>query len=403
MATRKTSDWISSYLKYTERSEPPTSYKEWVAISVIASVLQRKCFLNWGELVFYPNMYVVLVGPSGKCRKGTAMGVGASILREIGIKMTAEAITREALIRDLSKSADTISDPNTGKTVLHSSLTIFSQELTVFLGYNNSQLLSDLTDWYDCRERWTYRTKNMGEDDIIGVWVNLIGATTPELIQSTLPRDAIGGGLSSRIIFVYEDKKSKSVPTPFLTKEDMELREDLLHDLEQISMISGPFEVTDQFVTRWIDWYMAHEKTPRFTDQRFAGYVERRPNHIMKLCIILSASERNDRVVTKEILDRAIDLLERTERKMQNVFSGYGQSSSADVMNRVMVLIGREGEITREEIMNQLYYDLEDSKHLDRILQSLEAMNYCRVIIADKGVVRVKYVKSDVNDARGFN
>jgi len=114
-------------------------------------------------------MYIVLVGPSGKCRKGTAMGFGMKFLREMGIKMAAESTTREALCRDLKQSNDTKVDISTGDLQLHSSLTIYSQELTVFLGYNNQALMSDLTDWYDCRDAWTYRTKNQGTDDIVGV------------------------------------------------------------------------------------------------------------------------------------------------------------------------------------------------------------------------------------------
>ena len=77
-------------------------------------------------------MYIVLVGPSG-CRKGTAMGPGYSFLRKVGAKLSAEATTREALIGSLELCKDTSVAPD-GTSYDHSSLTIFSQELTVFLG-----------------------------------------------------------------------------------------------------------------------------------------------------------------------------------------------------------------------------------------------------------------------------
>jgi hypothetical protein len=347
--SRSNKDWITSFKDYTANSEPPDLYKEWVAISVIASALQRKCYLEWGPLTFYPNMYVVLVGPSGKCRKGTAMGPGYKFLRDIGSNLAAEAITREALIRELKNCSATHIDPVDSSVSMHASLTIFSPELTVFLGYNNLQLMSDLTDWYDCRDRWTYRTKNMGTDEIVGVWVNLIGATTPELIQSTLPRDAIGGGLSSRIIFVYEEKKGKIVPAPFLTDKEVALREGLLSDLERIGMMSGTFKVDQDFVDLWIEWYTAQEDNPPFDDQRFAGYFERRPNHVLKLSMILSASEGDSQILTKKILERAIDVLTRTEKKMPYTFSGYGKSEISEVMSRVMAFIANAGETTFEE------------------------------------------------------
>ena len=209
MSGRLIPDWIDGFLEYTSNSEPPASYKLWTAISILSAVMQRKVFLEWGPLTFYPNMYVVLVGPSGKCRKGTAMSFAEDFLLDMDqVHLAAESITREALIRTLSETTDNV-EIAPGNLQFHSSLTIFAPELTVFLGYNNFQLMSDITDWYDCRRKWTYRTKNMGTDVIDGVYVSLFGATTPELIRTTLPLDAIGGGLTSRMIFVYEPNKGK--------------------------------------------------------------------------------------------------------------------------------------------------------------------------------------------------
>ena len=351
MAKRRLKDWISSFIEYNRNSEPPELYKEWVAISLIASVLQRKCYLPWGDLTFYPNMYIVLVGPSGKCRKGTAMSPGLSLLRELGITMSAEAITREALIRELRKSNKTDIEQESGKTNIHASLTIYSQELTVFLGYNNVQLMSDLTDWYDCRDQWTYRTKNMGTDKIVGVWVNLIGATTPELLQTTLPRDAIGGGLTSRMIFVYASKKSRVIAAPFLTEKETLLREEMLIDLELIGTMKGAFTVTPEFLEIYVPWYEGQEGSPPFEDFRFSGYFERRPAHLLKLCVILSASSRNDRKITAEIFERALKLMEKTEQPMPYAFSGIGKSEHADVLARVSAFIASKGETTMKDIL----------------------------------------------------
>ena len=101
---RELEDWISAYLKYTENTEPPISYHTWTAISLIAGALQRKVYMPWGHDIIYPNMYIVLIGPSGRARKGTAMNIGKDILKDIVISMTSESITREALIRDMKEA-----------------------------------------------------------------------------------------------------------------------------------------------------------------------------------------------------------------------------------------------------------------------------------------------------------
>jgi hypothetical protein len=374
---RRLDDWITSYLAYTDNTEPPTMYHEWIALSVIAGVLQRKCFLRFGMLTWYPNLYVVLVGPSGRCRKGTAMSIGADFLRQMGVKMAAEAITREALIQELA-AATTDAFIN-GQAVKHASLTIYSQELTVFLGYNNLALLSDVTDWYDCRDVWTYRTKKSGTDEIVGVWVNLIGATTPSLIREALPRDAIGGGLASRIIFVYEEEKRQTVPCTFLTSDQENIYKDLIYDLTEIMLMEGQFKVSPDFITRWVDWYEHADKNPKFTDPNFEGYETRRANHVMKLCIILSASTRDDMIIDAAVLDRAVDLLERTEEKMPRVFAGYGASPLAETMTRMMDFIARRGSVTEREIAASFYADVPDRQILFKMFETMKSMGFCTI------------------------
>ncbi len=398
MSERHCSDWLDGFMDYTENSEPPASFRLWTGISVLSAALQRKCKLEWGSLTFYPNMYVVLVAPSGKARKGTAMGFGSELLEEISVKMAAESITREALILELKNATDNVQiEP--GVLEFHSSLTIFAPELTVFLGYNNHQLMSDLTDWYDCRNRWIYRTKHMGVDEINGVYVTLFGATTPELVRTTLPLDAIGGGLTSRMIFVYESRKGKVVPDPFQSDEALILKQRLKVDLERIHTLKGTFKVTSSFVDKWTEWYIAQEDHPPFEDHRFAGYIERRPNHVMKLAMIVNASRSDKMIITKDDLDRAIAIIEFTERKMVHTFSGVGRSQHADVTTRVMQEVAVKKEIPMSTLLNMFYFDT-DKKTLETIVETLRSMKFVTTSGIGKEMV-VKYAnerETETND-----
>jgi hypothetical protein len=377
--SRKLGDWLDSYLEFTNNSEPPELFHIWTAISTVAAALQRKCIMNWGKLRFYPNMYIVLVAPSGKARKGTAMGYGKDFLSKLGVKMAAESITREALVREIMNAADSIINEETGEMSFHSSLTIFAPELVVFLGYNQQQLMMDLTDWYDCGHgpdgKWTYRTKTQGTDELTGVWVNMIGATTPELLRSCLSMDAIGGGLTSRIVFVYEEDKRKSCPAPFLSPEEQRLEEALYYDLEQIHLLKGQFKPSSDFIDLWVDWYVKQDRRVVFEDPHLAPYCERRPVHVMKLSIILNACRTEDMVVTSKDLQRAIDLLERTERKMPRTFSGIGKSPHAEVLSKVMTEVGLLGEVSISDLQRKFYHDA-DARVLDLIIQTLQSMGF---------------------------
>jgi len=397
---RKVGDWIKAFVEYTKNTEAPLLYRQWAAVSSIAACLQRKCSLRWGLDTFFPNMYIVLVGPSG-CRKGTAIKPACNLLMKVpGIEIAAESTTRQALIRDLRRSTNTIFDSDTGKMKFHSSLTIFSEELTVFLGYNNLELISNLVNWYDCGRGeagiWTYDTVSRNKEEVIGIWVNMIGATTPELIQSSLPCDAIGGGLSSRMIYVYEGRKGKSVPLPFLSQQEIALGEDLVSDLEEIVLMTGEFKIHECVIDKYVDWYMYQESHKPFNDPRFSAYFTRRASHVLKLCMIMNAARSNDMIIQEQDFDNALALLEATEKNMPKTFSGMGMSEHSAILSQVMAEISLYGEMRLSQIMQRFYYDA-DRDTMNKILGTLTAMKFCQIVHADgdKGDYTIRRLKDE--------
>ena len=307
------------------------------------------------------------------------------LFRSIGVKLSAEAITREALIRRLKKSGDQIIKD--GTVYLHTSLTIFSEELTVFLGYNNRQLMSDLSDWFDCGDHWVYETKGKGTDEISNIWVSLYGATTPDLLKSALPYDAIGGGLTGRIIFVFKEKKEKIIIAPFKTPDETKLEHILLHDLEIIHMTFGEFKITEDFMESWARWYPHHEKEIIEVDPRFGGYINRRGTHILKLSIIMNISRKGGNLILDKIdFDRAHDVLVRTEDKMFYTFRGVGKSDISDIVSNVMTTIAIRKTITFSTLLS-LHYNDADKDVMKRVIDTLQAMKYCRVVQNNKEII----------------
>ena len=380
---RNLNDWIEGFLQLTENSEPPYLFRKWTAISCIASALQRKCSVDWGtSLKFYPNLFIVLVGPSAT-GKGTAMNPGLDIISEIpAIRMSAQATSLQALIRRLKETNLTDVDMVSGKQTYHSSMTIFSKEFTVFLGYHNSELMAALCDWYDCDRKWSYETISRDKEEITGVWVNLIGGTTPDLIQSSLPIDSIGGGLTSRIIFIYEEKKGKLVTIPTQTPEERELFKLLVYDLEKISLLSGKFKFTPNFVSEWDRWCRYADVNPPFYDSKFDGYVGRRRTHLMKLSMVISASHgQHDLVLSIDDLKTAVKFLEEAEVKMEMVFKGVGKSDISSMINKASAYIiqSKIKEIPFFEFARFFSNDM-DKNMMDRVIRTLEATNTIRYI-----------------------
>lgn len=361
MSSRKVDNWIETYLEYTENSEPPVLFRTWCAVSALAAALQRKCWLNWGlGMDVYPNMFIILVGPPAT-RKGTAMNPAETFIRNAGFPLAASATTKEALIRHLaeSESQTTLAD---GRPYIHSSLSIFSKELTVLIGQSNYGLLSQLTDWFDCANVWNYHTKTAGKDEINNIWVNLIGATTPDLIRTALPMDAIGSGFTSRIVFVYEEKKAKNVPFPAVTQKELELQAKLAYDYEVISHLNGPFVVSQDFRNLWEEYYttVEHEQiVPPAYERYFLGYVERRAIHALKLSMILNAARTDTMYIEGIDLINALTLLKRTEIKMPKTFSGLGKGRDSAVYDGMCALLSREKRMPYTALIEPFRLDLD--------------------------------------------
>ena len=380
--SRHLPDWITSFMELTENSEPPVLFRKWSAISSIASALQRKVRFELGmSLTFYPNLYIILVGPSAT-GKGTAMKFAFDIIEQVtSIKLAAQATSLQALIRRMKETNLTDVDLVTGEQQYHSSLTIFSNEFTVFLGYHNRELISALCDWYDCLGRWTYETIARKKEEVIGVWVNLLAGTTPDAIQSALPIESIGQGLTSRIIFVYEEKRAKLVITPTKTEREMYLQQALIKDLETISMLSGNMSCTESFMADYTDWCNEAALNPPFYDKKFDGYCGRRRNHLLSLSMVCCASRTDDMIMTSDDIGRAAALLAEVEKKMGMVFKGIGRSDIASLINDAVVFVAnsRIPEIPIWQFAKHFEGDM-DKMVMDKVLMTLEAMNLVEVI-----------------------
>jgi hypothetical protein len=327
-----------------------------------------------GYYRIYPNLYVVLVSPPGRVRKSVAINTAINLIMDFpDIKIGADSITREALIKALADSATTI-EITPQKLYTHASLTIVSKELSVFLGQHNFNLLSILTDLYDCGNKWEYKTKNMGVDIIYNVWLNMLGATTSDWLMGSIPLTAIGGGFTSRVLFVVEEKPRQKVAIPFLDAESMAIKEKLQHDLELISGLKGAFTMTDEARNFYIQWYNRDINYGSF-DKKLWGYLERKHTHLLKLAMIISASHSDSLVITLDDLTFALDMINSIEPKMVEAFGMVGRSPIALDISDISEVIRNTGAITKKLLLTGIWKDVSPDS-LDKSLVLLKQMKF---------------------------
>jgi hypothetical protein len=357
---------LEGYLVYTAESESPEEYHIWVAISNIAGALRRKVWLDMGYFKVYPNLYIVLVSPPGRCKKSTAMRTGRGILDEVpGLSSSVDSITRERLIQDLSMAHKDGMSP----------LTMHSSEFGSLLTSSGMDMVVFLTDIFDSPGQWTHKTKSSGTTTIRAPFLNMLAGTTTDWISRSLPLETVGIGLTSRVIFVYSDQPRVKPPRPKLDENQKALQELLTIDLNTIGQISGEYQFADDAAEMYDAWYMARVQRPNPTnDRRLDGYFERKPVHLIKVAMIVAASQTDERIITVKHLERAMWLFDRIEPRMSHVFAGVGRNpltqSFADMLATV---VNREGGVTKAELV-EMFYNSVRQEELDEILGMLMEM-----------------------------
>jgi len=71
--------WFGRYLEYVAESEAPTSFHFGAALTFCAAGLGRRPLLAWEARDTYPNLYTLLIGPTG-ARKGSALALAQSVV-----------------------------------------------------------------------------------------------------------------------------------------------------------------------------------------------------------------------------------------------------------------------------------------------------------------------------------
>jgi hypothetical protein len=372
MSSRNVPSWIEAYLAYTAESESPEDYHIWVAISTIAGALRRQVYFDMGYFLLYPNLYVVLVGPPGRCKKSTAMRTGRALGGQVpGMEFSVDSTTRERLVLDMATSF------KDGQ----SAITVHSSEFASLVTSSGMDMVAFLTDVFDSPLEWTHKTKSGGTNKIKAPFCNMLAAATPEWIAKGLPLDTIGIGFTSRIVFIYADTPRKKPPFPRLTEAQKRLSELLTEDLARIASLNGEFTFNDEAYAMYEAWYEARFDNPNPThDPRLDGYFERKPMHLIKLCMIVSASKRDDLIITEDDLVQSLKMFDRAEQHMPKVFAAVGRNPLYAEQEAALELLVHSGEgFTKGQLLERLGHNIR-VEELEEILQALQIVGKVQIL-----------------------
>lgn len=389
-------DFLKAYMKFTSYSEAPDKFHFWTGVSTIAGALRRKVWIDQKYFTWTPNFYIIFVAPPGVVSKSTTASIGMRLLKQVkGIKFGPDASTWQSLTQSMAHSTEEYPMPDKSFFPM-SALTIASSELGTFLNPRDSEMVDALVSWWDGQEGvWEKKTKMSGDDKIINPWINIVACTTPAWIAGNFPEYMIGGGFTSRTIFVYGDKKRHLVPYPAdaVPPEFKRMEEELVHDLREIAQIAGEYQLSPEAKRFGVEWYEQHsnKKHHELGNEQYAGYMARKQTHLHKLAMVLAAAQSNELVIHEHNLRAADKIVTALESDMPLVFAQINTSDQSQHVVELLRYVESHDKVSIVELYRRFHMKMLYKDFVDVIDSAEKTGRVHRINISGVIYLRVNY------------
>lgn len=379
-------NWIDDYLDYTASQESPRTFHQWCGLAVIASVLDRKVWLDRrspeGIVYFtsYPGqLSICLVAGAGRCKKSTAVTIAKQFMKEAGVALFDGKITPERLLNKLGNLP--------GKRPV---LTIVASELSAFLGRQsyNDGMIDNLNKLLDC-ESSPYETQKLAPVVLTNPCLTMLMASTPSNLGKAIPPQAHDHGFLSRHIFVYSEQPGSAQPLAF-NEDDVDpslllasrgKHTALVTRLRSFASLQGQFRWTTAG-RAWYERYYNNYRNSAQSDNE--GYPQRRPDHLTRVAMCLRVASGKSLFLDEEELALADQWLAAIEPSMPRAFAFIGQHANAEQQQRI-VRIFKEAQSTAGGICyvngEELYH-----KAIRYFASDFELQNQMRLLL-EAGVI----------------
>jgi hypothetical protein len=374
--------FVTDFVASLRGVETPTLFCMWSALWMLSTLSARMASLDWlPESPLWPNIYVFLVAPPGRCHKSTAavyarkvlQGVSEHIegteandgfLRFMGEYNWATSKTTPDVMYELLKPQQRVIT-GTDATInadKGSQLSICASELETFINKKKFTvgLIGTLTELYDCDNKIVIHTLGRGTLDLKDVYITMIGAITTMGMKESLPPEAYGEGFMSRTVVVYKEKTSRRFRKPVFFEGYPtvdELQKKMVYLLRYRMGTYTISEEADAWLELWYDKWRdyidddAHRNLEHMGENRFDVNVLR-----IGLLLAMSRYENDARVIEVADLKQAEALLKATYHTSNEAQSeaGISMEGGGEHYSKVAAYVRKKKTATRPQLMSAM-------------------------------------------------
>jgi hypothetical protein len=350
--------FFDRYCTYTEHSEAPLAYHLFCALVGIGVTVNRRVWFNMGYYNLFPNIGIILLGPSG-IKKTTAANIVVEMLQFLELsKIYSEKLTPEQLVEAMKEHAQGL---------------IYAPEMAVFMGRQRYMegIVPLITRLMDCPSVWSSETIGRGKTTLHDIAISTIMCSTADWFINNTTEDVVGGGFIARHILVVQNDSPRVEPTP--RPGDPKLRERLIYEIGEVHAIQGEMQFDAQSDTAYRQWYSDHKKATRNAEHEIlATYYQRKPDHAKRVAICLHLAEHGTLTLCLSCFTRAVQILDWIERFIPGLLRQMFKTSSGHAADLVVTAIRNSGGvIDHSELLRRLQHRLNGAE-LKPVVASLK-------------------------------
>jgi hypothetical protein len=365
-------------------TEAPAQYHFAVFKTIAGAIIGRSCYL-WNGRYLYPNFYSVLIGPTKRSRKTTAMSRGETLLQDTDplVIVLRGLATPEGLINRLqipeAEELDGLPEIEQQRAVSVSEhegqrMLVCCNEFASLLRKakkeSSSGLIQILTDAYDCKDSLDNPTRILPLS-AKKAFVSMIALSTREWLERSLDVDDIYGGFVNRNTF-YLWTCTQPLHNPGKVAESLmnEIKMKLhnIRDEKKGGHIEYTFsDEADNILKEWYEKNYYAEYENEIVD----AAAQRIDENVRKLALLYAVLENDtgDLNIHSDQLCAAITVGEYWQTTATQLFRRFGFSKEARNEMRVMEAISSE-PLMKRDLSRQVCSEL-SAKQLDAIIKSL--------------------------------
>jgi hypothetical protein len=322
-----------------------------------------------GDQAIFPNLYCMLVGDAG-CGKSTALRRAKRMLAELGtVPISRNVETPEGLWRFMAGDPSVnppipspvqfIAKWPDGQLRECHPMTIIANEFVNFISKDREGWTGALNDIYD-EDKYEYRTKNKGEDLLIGPYIVILGALTTDVSHTLQKASIIGTGFARRCIFQYGERKFHEPHSrQSFSSEQAAARIRAFEHLQRVQKLAGEFSLSTETWNWWDNWYNEHTTSiPTVATPSTKGWFTSKPNQVLRLGMLTSLSEGLDRLITIPHLELSVAYLTEMEKDLYQVFGGVGRNELAAVAVKIQEHVAAQANPISRQSLKTMFFTM---------------------------------------------